>query len=155
VLHTRSRQEREVERALSNFGIQTYLPVARRTRFYAHRRREVSMPLFPSYVFMHGDVEATYLALGTKRVARVVNVADQARLEFEMEQIRRAITSNEDFLPVDALVEGVRARVARGPLKDVEGIVEQRRFPNRLVLQIQTLGQATSLEVDADLLEPV
>jgi hypothetical protein len=40
-------------------------------------------------------------------------------------------------------------------LKDVEGIVEQRRFPNRLVLQIQTLGQATSLEVDADLLEPV
>jgi transcription antitermination factor NusG len=113
------------------------------------------MPLFPSYVFMHGDVEATYLALGTKRVARVVNVADQARLEFEMEQIRRAITSNEDFLPVDALVEGVRARVARGPLKDVEGIVEQRRFPNRLVLQIQTLGQATSLEVDADLLEPV
>ena len=155
VLHTRSRQERAVERALTGQGVHVFLPSVRKTMFYGHRKRVVWTPLFPSYIFMRGDVDATYAAISTKRVARVVPVTDQHRLEHELEQIRMAISAHDEFLPVPHLIDGTPARVVRGPLKGTEGVVEFRRLPNRLVLQIQTLGRATSLEIDADLLEPI
>jgi len=37
----------------------------------------------------------------------------------------------------------------------LEGVVEQRGRADRLILQIHALGRATSLEIDAGLLEPV
>ena len=42
-----------------------------------------------------------------------------------------------------------------GPFRDIEGMIENRAKPDRLVLQIAALGRATSLEIDAGLLEPV
>lgn len=155
VLHTRSRQERAVAASLLSAGIRVYLPAVRKTMFYGHRKRVVLFPLFPSYVFMKGDVEATYMAISTKRVAHVIAVYDQCQFAHELEQIRRAIESNQEFMPVPAIEAGTAVRVTRGPLKDVEGIVEFRRLPGRLVLQIETLGRATSLEIDEDLLEPL
>jgi transcription antitermination factor NusG len=45
--------------------------------------------------------------------------------------------------------------VKAGPFRDIEGLVEAWQNSNRLVLQVQALGRATSLEIDASLLEPV
>ena len=155
VLYTRSRQEKVVERALIGKGISVFLPAVKRVMFYGHRKRTVRAPLFSSYLFMRGDVDDVHQALNTRQVVRRVPVHDQARLDHELSQIRNALEASDEFLPAPYLETGTHVRVTRGPLKDVEGIVEFSRFPNRLVLQIQTLGRATSLEIDMDLLEPI
>jgi len=155
VLHTRSRQEKAVERALAGQGIEVFLPTVNRTMFYGHRKRTVQTPLFSGYVFMRGDADATYAAINTRRIARIVPVIQQERFVHEITQIRLTLEATDAFFPSPYLEVGTRVRVSRGPLKDVEGVVELRRFPNRLVLQIQTLGRATGLEIDADLLEPI
>jgi transcription antitermination factor NusG len=46
-------------------------------------------------------------------------------------------------------------RVTAGPFKGIEGLVEERRSPDRLILQIHTLGRATALEIDPSILEPL
>lgn len=155
VLYTRSRQEKVVERALVGKGISVFLPAFKRVMFYGHRKRTVRAPLFSSYLFMRGDLNDVHTALNTRQIVRRVPVFDQSRLDYELTQIRMALEASEEFLPASYLETGTPVRVTRGPMKGVEGIVEAKRFPNRLVLQIHTLGRATSLEIDMDLLEPI
>ncbi len=155
VIHTRSRQEKALARTLTAAGIEHFLPLIRCARFCGHRKRFIDEPLFACYLFLHGPVEATYLARTTKRVANVINVADQQRFVRELEQIQLALDNGAVLSPYPYLEVGRRARVSGGPFRGIEGMIETFPRPDRLVLQIEALGRATSLEIDAGLLQPV
>ncbi|MHC4429699.1 MAG: transcription termination/antitermination protein NusG, partial [Planctomycetota bacterium] len=155
VLQTRSRQEKALARTLDAAGIEHYLPLTKRPRYRRGRKQFVEEPLFASYLFLHGPVEATYLAVATKRVANVIAVVNQSRLIDELDQIRRALDNGADLSSFGYLKAGRRARVSAGPFRGIEGLIEAWQKVDRLVLQIDALGRATSLEIDAGLLEPV
>jgi transcription antitermination factor NusG len=57
--------------------------------------------------------------------------------------------------PYPFLQSGVRVEVRAGPMRGVQGIVENRIGVNRLVLQVKMLGRAVSVEIDPGLLEIV
>jgi transcriptional antiterminator RfaH len=154
VLHTKPRQEKAVARALQAAGVIHYLPVRRVTRYYGRRKRVVEAPLFASYVFLHGPLDATYFATSTKRVATVIEVHDQDRFGREIEQIDKALASGADLRGADYLAVGRRVRITAGPFRGIEGLIEESARPDRLLLQVAALGRATSLEINADLLEP-
>ena len=153
VLQTRSRQEKAVAEVMHDVGAKPFLPVVRRVAHYGHRRRVVELPVFTNYLFVLGTQEHTYRAINTKRVVRSVPVPDQCRLEKEIEQIRLAIRGEASLSPYRYLERGVRVRVTSGPFKDVEGLVVEDPRGTRLVLQIQALGRATCLEIDASVLQ--
>lgn len=155
VLHTRSRQEKAITKALVAAGIEHYLPLTSRGTFRSRRKCVVAEPLFPSYLFMRGTVEDTYFAFATKRVANVIRVTDQLRFASELHQIKCALENRAKLSPYKYIEIGRRARVTGGPFVGLEGLVEDHARPNRLVLQVAALGRATSLEIDADLLEQV
>jgi transcription antitermination factor NusG len=155
VIHTRSRQEKALARTLAAAGVEHYLPLIRHARYCGHRKRITHEPLFASYLFLFGAVDATYLAVATKRVANVIKVADQQRFVRELDQIRLALDNGAELSPYPYLKVGRRARVTAGPFRGIEGLIEEITRPDRLVLQIEALGRATSLEIDAGLLEPV
>ena len=155
VLHTRSRQEKAITKALVAAGIEYYLPLTNRGTFRGRRKCLVAEPLFPSYLFMRGTVEDTYFAIATKRVANVIRVNDQLRFVSELRQIKCALENKAQLSPYKYIEIGKRARVTGGPFIGLEGLVEDHVRPDRLVLQVAALGRATSLEIDADLLEKV
>jgi transcription antitermination factor NusG len=155
VLQTRSRQEKAVAEVLHDQGATPFLPVVRRVVHYGHRRRVVEIPVFTNYVFVWGTQDHTYSAMKSCRVVRVVAVADQRTFTRDVEQIRLAIKGEAALSPYRFLERGVRVRIASGPFKDIEGLVIEDPRGTRLVLQIQALGRATSLEIDACLLERV
>lgn len=154
VLHTHSRQEKALAETLDARGLRCYLPMVRAVRFYGHRRRVTDRPLFPSYLFLWGTMDSTYFAVATKRVARVLPVPDQTGLTHELAHIRLALQGQATLDPFPFLRVGRRVRVTAGPLRGVEGIVHARPTETRLVLCVQTLGQAVATEIDASLLEP-
>jgi len=154
VLQTRARQEKALARTLGAAGVQHFLPLVSRVRYHGGRRRVVREPLFASYMFLWGPNEAAYFAIETRRVVRSVPVPDQARLEHELEQIRAALALGVGLDAYRGLARGRRVRVTAGPFQGLEGMVEDRARPGRLVLWVHTLGRGASLEIDADLLEP-
>jgi transcription antitermination factor NusG len=154
-LKTRSRQEKALARALAAAGVDHYLPLVERVRYHGHRKRTVTEPLFATYLFLHGTIETTYFALATRRVASVIPVSDQDRLVHEIEQIREALARRGALVPERYLKRGRRVRVTSGPFKGIEGLIEEVPKTDRLVLQVEALGRATSLEIDSGLLEPV
>ncbi|MCC6678458.1 MAG: hypothetical protein IT436_15090 [Phycisphaerales bacterium] len=155
VAHTRPRQEKALGEALTALGIACFVPLVRHIRYYAHRKRIVDLPLFQSYAFLFGTRDHAHQAIRTKRIAHVLPVEDQARLEHELLQIDRAIAGHAAFDPYPFLAVGKRVAVTAGPFRGLEGLIDERRSPHRLVLNVSLLGRATSLEIDASLLEVI
>ena len=155
VLHTRSRQEKALAAELSAMDVSCYLPLVQSVRYYGRRKATVDLPLFPGYVFVFGSVEEAYAADRTKRVAQIIRVADQARFEREISNIRTALDSGAELDPYPCLTAGVWVEVRSGPFKGLRGVIEDKLKPDRLVLQVDALGQAASLEIDGALLESV
>lgn len=155
VVHTRSRQEKALAADLSAMRVPHYLPLADQVRYYGRRKQRATLPLFPSYLFLRGSLDEVYAADRTKRVARVLPVPDEARLERELVSLDRVLALGEGLMPHPFLEVGVWVQVKAGPFKGVQGMVQSWRSRDRLVLQVQTLGQASSLEIDGGLLEPL
>jgi transcription antitermination factor NusG len=72
-----------------------------------------------------------------------------------MLQIEQAIVAGADLSPHNYLKEGQRCRVIGGVLAGLAGIVVKVNKTTRLVLQIDMLGQAASVEIGTDMIEPI
>ena len=106
-------------------------------------------------MFFSGDADVRYKSLTTNRIANVIEVVNQQQLIKELSGIHLALKSG---LPIDNhpyLKKGVRCRVIGGALMGQEGIIEKRKNVSRIILQINMLGQAAAVDIDADLLEPI
>ena len=155
VLWTKPRQEKAVARFLNALGVHFYLPLVSRVNFIGGRKFRSNVPLFPSYVFLAAELEVAYAAVSTKRVCRILEIHNQEQFTHEIEQIRQALLGESTLDLYPFVVVGKHCRVTRGPFQGIEGVVSSRLGPDRLALQIRTLGQAALLEIDADLLEPI
>jgi transcription antitermination factor NusG len=93
--------------------------------------------------------------LRTNRVANLITVKDQGKLLSELLDIEQALRAGVVLTPHKYIKAGQRCRVSAGPLADLQGVVLKTKTVTRLVLQIDMLGQAASVEIDTDLIEPL
>ena len=154
VLHTRARQEKAVAHYLAQRRIEHFLPLSEQVRYYGRRKLRVELPVFPGYVFLRGSAEQAYEADRTRRLAQIIRVRDQQRIAWELSNIRLALEREAVLEPYPYLKQGIRVEVRSGPMKGLQGVIEARHA-DRLVLQVDMLGQAVSVEVDGSLLEPL
>ncbi len=154
VLHTKSRQEKVLADALEAMGVTYFLPLMTKISYHGRRKFAAQVPLFPSYVFLHGDLDNAYAADRTKRIASVIPVIDQERMTGELRSIYLAVAYRASLDPYPYLKKGIRVVVRSGPFEGLEGVIENRTKNDRLILQVEMLGQASSLEIDGTLLEP-
>ncbi len=155
VLHTMSRQEKAVAAALMSRGVEHLLPLVKKVRYHGRRKLVSELPLFAGYVFLKGSAEDAWELDRNKRLAQIIEVADQAQLEWELQNIRMALAAEAPLDAYPYLEQGVRVEVRGGPFRGMQGVVESRAAMDRLILQVQTLGQAASIEIDGALLDVV
>lgn len=155
VAHTRPRQEKALGEALIALEIACFLPLVSKVRYYEHRKRVVELPLYPSYLFLHGTREQVLRAASTRRIAQILPVTDQQCLEHELVQIDLALAGQAVLDPYPFLTVGRRVVVIRGPFQGIEGMIDEKHTPDRLVLNVSMLGRSVSLEIDASLLEVI
>jgi transcriptional antiterminator RfaH len=122
-LHTRPRAEKVLARKFLGRGLAFYLPVHRRQWRTRGRLFSSHRPLFPGYVFLHGDGHARLHALETNAVVRCLPVADHAQLQEDLLRVRRLIASGTSLTPEARLRPGSRVEVVAGPLAGMQGKV--------------------------------
>lgn len=153
VLYVKSRQEKALADDLTEMEIGHYLPLVNSIRFYGRRSYRVSVPLLPGYLFLKGSREQLYKGMCTRRVVRAIDVADQDQIEWELSNIKLALDRNAELRPHPMLGKGCRVEVRSGPFKGVQGLIENAVKIDRIVLQIDMLGRALSMEIDGRLLD--
>jgi len=153
VAHTKSRNEKALAHDLIQKNINYFLPMTWKLSRWRGRKIRSLLPLFSGYLFFCGGESERLGVLRTNRVANLIEVKDQGTLLRELLQIEQAIRAGVPLVPHHYIKEGQRCRVTTGPLADLQGIVVQSKTMTRLVLQVDMLGQATSVEIDTDIIE--
>lgn len=153
VAHTKSRNEKALAKDLIHKDISYFLPMSWKVRRQRGRTIRSLLPLFSGYLFFCGQEQQRLEVLRTNRVANLLAVENQQKLLDELSQIEQALRKGAALIPHKYLKAGQLCRVIGGPLADLRGIVVKTRGTARLLLQIDMLGQATSVEIDTDMIE--
>jgi len=153
VAHTKSRNEKALAHDLIGRNISYFLPMTWRIWRRSRRTMRSLLPLFSGYLFFCGGENQRLELLRTNRVANVIEVKDQPQLLDELLQIEQALRAGALLAPYKYIKAGQRCRVIAGPLFGLEGVVVKTKNVARLVLQIDMLGQAASVEIDIDMIE--
>lgn len=153
VVHTKSRNEKALAHDMIRRNISYFLPMTWKISRKSRRTTRSLLPLFGGYLFFCGSEIDRLEVLRTDRVANLIEVKDQEKLLRELEQIEQALRAGVPVTPHKYIKEGQKCRVIAGPLMGLEGIVSRTRGATRLVLQVDMLGQAASVEIDVDMTE--
>ncbi|MHC4244511.1 MAG: transcription termination/antitermination NusG family protein [Planctomycetota bacterium] len=153
VVHTRSRNEKALAHDLISKDISYFLPMSWKVSRKSRRTTRSLLPLFNGYLFFCGKENERVELLKTNRVAHLIEVNNQQKLLDELVQVNQALQSGAPLTPHNYIKKGQRCRVIAGPLMGLEGIVVRSNNAVRLVLQIDMLGQAASVEIDVDMIE--
>ena len=154
---TRHQHEKTAAKILEYKEFEVFLPVYKARRRWQDRVKEISVPLFPGYLFVKAGREGYLPILTTPGVSSIVSCGGQpATIPFsEIEGIRRIVQSTLRVEPHPFLRCGDRVRVKYGPIAGVEGILLRKKNVARLVLSVEMLGKSAAVEVDATHVERV
>jgi len=152
VLRTKSRHEKLVRDRLERQGIEPLLPTVRRLSQWKDRKKEIEVPLFSCYCFVHVSELSWNAVRMVTGVFEIIGNGGQPEQvpEEEIVGLQRLMTN---VLPYDAypyLHEGMRVEVVRGPLQGIQGILLRKEKAYRLILGIQLIQQAVTVEVDVN-----
>ncbi len=155
---TRSRHEQVVREQLEQKQIEAFLPTITRWSRWKDRRKKIDWPLFPGYCVARFDVQHRLPVLKCSGVVSIVAFegGEPAPIpEREIESIRVLLESSLAFDPCPLIKKGTLVEVAHGPLKGVSGRLVRKNEKARLVLSVDLIGQAVSVEVDAADVRPL
>lgn len=154
VLHTRPRAEKNLVRKLLRDGCAFFLPLHERQWLSTGRLLRSYLPLFPSYVFLHGDPYARLVALKTNLVVNVLPVEDQAQLHADLVRVHQLIASGSLLTPEDRLQPGSKVEITSGSLAGLEGKILRRGKKTKFLVEVQFLQRGVSVELESWMFEP-
>jgi transcription antitermination factor NusG len=148
---TRSRHEQIVRDQLERKGLEAFLPTITRWSRWKDRKKQIDWPLFPGYCFARFDVEVRFSILNCIGVVTIVSFnGEPAPIpDLEIDGVRRLVASELRYDPCPFIHEGAVVEVVRGPLAGVIGRLVRKGSHAHLVLSVETVNQAVSVQVDA------
>ena len=148
---TRSRHEQVVREQLERKGLEAFLPTITRWSRWKDRKKQVEWPLFPGYCFVRFNPAERLPVLQCTGVVSIVSFDGDivAIPEHEIEGIRTLLASELQFDPCPMIREGTMVQVTHGPLQGIVGRLVRKGAHARLILSVDLIGQAVSVEVDA------
>jgi len=87
-------------------------------------------------------------------VANLLVVHDQTQFILQLGEILQALESDLEIHLAPEIGTGTRVKVKSGPLRGMEGWVEQRYGMTTVLLRLDFIGQAAAQNQQADELEP-
>lgn len=155
VCRTHPRHEHRAHAALTAQGAEAWVPTHWVTHQWSDRRRRLEVPLLPGYCFVRWAPPrwGTLLTLGGIRTVLRTNHIPSLVPEDDITNLRRFADAlaggrlTAEPVTVGAWHAGDPVRVERGPFGGVYGRVVRRRGRLRLVLALDTLGEAVMITV--------
>ena len=150
-LHTRSRFEKKVAEQLCEKQVPTFLPLRKEVHRWKDRYKPVELPLFGGYVFvkLSGQPDLRVRVLRTPGVVRIVGFGQQdAPIPTDqIERLQRILESSSVVHRHSYLRVGQRVKIISGTLSGVEGILVRIKNADRLVVSVEPIRRAISIEL--------
>ena len=148
---TRSRHEQVVREQLERKQVETFLPTITRWSRWKDRRKKIEWPLFPGYCFARFDPTSRLRILRCTGVVNIVSFDGEPApiAPHQIDSVRRLVNNDLRYDSCPLIHTGMMVEVVHGPLCGVIGRLVRKGSNARLVLAVDLIGQAVSVEVDA------
>jgi len=152
VLHTRSRFESVVNEALGKKEKEVFLPKILVQSRRRDRKAMIRVPLFPGYVFVKTDLKPDEHLDILKTVGAVRLIGNKAGPisvpDATIESLKIMVTADRPVTTGQKYRKGDHVVVVHGPFAGVTGIFVRYKGNDRVVVNIDALGQSAGVEVD-------
>jgi transcriptional antiterminator RfaH len=155
VAHTRPRCEKKLAQYCKRQGLSVTLPCYRSVRKYNQKTVVFEKPLFPGYVFLELLPPQRQTVYQSDFVANLLDVGDQALFDHQLRDILRSLETDMEIHLAPQIIPGINVRIKSGPLRGMEGRVEQRSGTVIVHLRLDFIGQAAAVKIEASDLEVI
>jgi len=141
VLYTAARQEKKVGERLEQLGLEVYCPVVEVVRQWSDRKKKVTVPVLPSYVFVCLPAvqrDQVFQVPGVVRYVYWLGKPAEVR-QVELDALREHLTATVTSFQVEALPPGSRYTIPTGVFKGTQAVVTKVE-KNTLFLVLEELG---------------
>jgi len=153
VAHTRPRREKKLAEYCEREGCQVTLPCYRAVHKYRGKTVTFLKPLFPGYVFLQLLVHQRQKVYQSDYVANLLDVPDQETFAHQLGDILHALETDLEVCLAPQITAGARVRIKSGPLRGLEGCVQERAGVTMVLLRLDFISQAAAVRIEATELE--
>lgn len=153
VFYTMPRSEKKCEGELDKKGIKVFLPKYTQLKQWSDRKKRVTLPLFPNYIFACVNEKDRLRVLQTRGIVRCI--AFQGRpaeiSQDEIEQLELLERCPELIMPSDPVRPsiGQHIEVSDGPLQGLKGTAIDYRGRLHVIVEIPSIRQAVRIVLPA------
>jgi transcription antitermination factor NusG len=145
-----------VRKQLDGRGVANFLPVYEKISQWKDRSKQITLPLFPGYLFVKILWHERLEVLKAFGVVHIVGDGynPQAIPEDQILNIRAFEDKGFKYDPHPYLHQGNKVRIVDGPLAGLQGILVRRKNDSRLVVSVDLIQRSVSVEIDSWKIEP-
>ena len=157
-VYVRSRHEKKVHQLLLEKGVESSLPLIKTTRKWSDRKKKVEIPLFRGYVFVKIDIGKDKLnILQTDGVVKFIGIQNKPSkiLDEEIHWVHMMVETSDTVQNEKEIPVGQKVRVTAGPFTGVEGVAMRAGNQSRLVIVIESIMHAVSVEINTNYLDEI
>ena len=154
-VYTHPRSEKKACMALTNKGLETYLPLQRQLKQWSDRKKWVEEPLIKSYLFVRIRERDQTEVLMTRGVSRFIYFSGKVASmpQKQIDELRLLLASPYELeITEDDLQPGEKVVIKAGPLKGLTGEIISYRSQKQLALRLENLGYSIIIHVAASLI---
>jgi transcription antitermination factor NusG len=154
-VYTVPQNEKSAARHLALREFESFLPTYPAVRVWKNRQRvQLSLPLFPSYLFVRISRSDRSAVLGSPGILRIIgNAREPLPVADSIIEFLRSDLCAGKAEPFHELVVGQKVRICSGAMRGLEGVLVRKNNNSRFVLTVDLINQHAAVEIGAENLE--
>lgn len=146
-IYTKPRNEKKVTESLIALGIEAYCPMVTSVKQWSDRKKKVTSPVLPSYVFVQLEAANRNAVFQIAGVVRYVFWLGQPAIirAVEIEALKGCLSQDYATVVQTTLQRGDKLIVPSGPFKGLEGVIKSLTN-SKIQLVLESLGILLTLE---------
>ncbi len=153
--HTKPRAEKKFSALMAREKFDHYLALLESVRRYGTQKKVFTKPLFPGYVFALITPEKKERIYQQDLLVRALPVENEAVFLRQLDDVRAICASGYEAALHPLIKRGTRVRVNIGPLKGLEGFVDDPLNPRGIVVSVDVLQQGLLVRLPLENLLPL
>src|SRR5512145_724330 len=154
-VHTKSRHEYKAHNGLLQKRLTSFLPEMEVWSKRKDRKKKISVPLFPGYLFVEGtlDNETKLAILKTFGVVRILGKKENAEPlpvpDEKIQAIQRLMDKKVEMFTLQYPKAGEAAKIIDGPFSGIEGtVVKAEPHTELFVISIELLQRSVAIKLE-------
>ena len=152
-LYTKPQHEKFVESALTEKNIESFTPTVLLKKKWSDRVKLIEQPFFKGYCFAKFPIKDKILIVSQRGVVNIVNFRNKyiSVQDSVIDSLKILVENKVKIDPYPFLKTGDRIRVKRGPLKNIEGYIIEKRSKSStsLAISIEAIVSSVRCVIDA------